>query len=191
MKNNIMLKMTEFSKYILKQYIKEGSIVIDGTMGNGNDTYFLADIVGEKGKVYSFDIQRQAIENTTKLLSNNKNIINRVELINDSHVNIEKHVKTKIDGATFNLGYLPNGEKNITTKVDTTIIAIEHCIDLLNKNGIISIVIYQGHDEGKEEKNTIYDFVSKLDKHIFHVLKIELANQDKNPPSMILITKKQ
>ncbi len=38
----------------------EGDIVIDATMGNGHDTQFLAELVGENGHVYAFDIQESA-----------------------------------------------------------------------------------------------------------------------------------
>jgi phospholipid/cholesterol/gamma-HCH transport system ATP-binding protein len=40
-------------------------------MGNGHDTLWLSSAVGKNGKVFSFDIQQAALENTKKLLNLN------------------------------------------------------------------------------------------------------------------------
>jgi len=61
-------------------FVKEGDTVVDATCGNGNDTAFLASLVGENGRVFGFDIQDKAIANTTKKLTD-LNLIDRVTLI--------------------------------------------------------------------------------------------------------------
>ena len=43
----------------LAQVLDDESVVVDATMGNGNDTAFLA---GLAKKVYAFDVQEQALE---------------------------------------------------------------------------------------------------------------------------------
>lgn len=58
------------------------------TVGNGNDTLFLANI---SKKVFGFDIQGVAIENTKKLLREN-NVYN-YELFNISHEKINDVLK--------------------------------------------------------------------------------------------------
>ena len=81
----------ETVKKIISYYVKEGQIVLDCTVGNGNDTLFLAKLVGKTGKVYGFDIQSTAIKITkNKLLE--KNLDKRVTLINDGHENIDKYI---------------------------------------------------------------------------------------------------
>ena len=42
--------------------LRPGDVVVDATVGNGFDTVFLAQQVGENGLVYGFDIQIQAIQ---------------------------------------------------------------------------------------------------------------------------------
>ena len=54
--------------------------------------------------------------------------------------------------AVFNLGYLPGGDKSITTNGHSTISAIEQLLELLKENGLIVLVVYHGHPEGKTEK---------------------------------------
>ena len=49
----------------LAEVIDKKSIVVDATMGNGHDTAFLAK---RAGKVYAFDIQKQALDKTSQLL---------------------------------------------------------------------------------------------------------------------------
>ena len=52
----------------IKNYIKPGDICIDATMGRGYDTSYLSKLVGENGKVVSFDIQQSALDSTKQLL---------------------------------------------------------------------------------------------------------------------------
>ena len=73
------------------------NIAVDFTMGNGYDTLFLS---GLANKVYSFDIQEQALVNTKERLKD----VNNVELILDSHEHVDKYVD-RIDVGIFNLGY--------------------------------------------------------------------------------------
>ena len=50
------INTTTLSKDFVKENISIGDIVIDATMGRGNDTLFLRQLVGQKGFVYAFDI---------------------------------------------------------------------------------------------------------------------------------------
>ena len=55
----------------------------------------------------------------------------------------------------FNLGYLPGSDKTIITKAEATISAIEQSIELMDEDGLISLIIYKGHDGGMDEYRTI------------------------------------
>ena len=61
-KAKFLTKITDINKLFIESAINEGDIVIDATMGNGYDTKYLAEKVGENGYVYSFDIQEEAIK---------------------------------------------------------------------------------------------------------------------------------
>jgi len=180
---------TTMAKAIIKRKIKNGDVAIDATVGNGHDTAFLAELVGEKGKVYGFDIQKQAI-NITKNLLLLKELNERVNLINDNHAHMDRYIKDKVDMIVFNLGYLPKGDHEIVTKSVTTIIALKKSIDLLKHNGIILITAYPGHEEGKKEKEEIEFFISQLNQKEFSVLKFEFLNQINSPPILYGIEKK-
>lgn len=137
--------------------VKEDDYAIDATLGNGYDTLFLASIL-KKGQVISFDIQKRAINNSKKLLQDSKN----VTLIWDSHENINKlKLVKKPKVILFNLGYLPGGDKLITTKAKTTIKALQASLQVLEDNGLLLVVIYPGHKEGKKEEKEIIKWLNK------------------------------
>lgn len=155
------------AKLICQKMIKKNDITIDATCGNGNDTLFLASL---SKKVIAFDIQENAITNTKKLLKENG--YNNVVLINDSHSKIDIYLndyKGKISLVMFNLGYLPGGNKDITTNHITTLDAIKKSYTLLNNKGIILIVCYP-HKEGKKESNEIIKYINEnnIEYKIYH-----------------------
>ena len=178
------------AKDFLKQHIKNGDIVIDATMGRGNDTLFLKELVGDTGYVYAFDIQEEAINDTKNKLINN-NLYNNVSLILDGHENIDKYVKEEIAGAVFNFGYLPKANHNISTKQATSIIAIQKVLNLLKIKGIISLCVYQGGDTGFEEKEAILRFLKQLDYNKYTVIVSDFFNRPNYPPIHIKIIKEK
>ena len=64
------ISLVERAHKYVSEVLGPGDIAIDATMGNGYDTLFLADRVGDYGKVYAFDIQSAALENTRRRLVN-------------------------------------------------------------------------------------------------------------------------
>lgn len=180
-----MLRILEFAHKTLKDKVSCNDICVDMTIGNGNDTLFLAKIAKF---VYGFDIQQQAIENTTKLLNDNN--IDNYQLFLSSHENIDKLVKEKVKAFIFNLGYLPAGDKSITTNYDSTIIAINNALKLLDVKGVIIIVVYVGHESGKIEDEKINEYIKTLNQKQYDVVSYRFLNQINNPPYCIVIERK-
>lgn len=179
---------TSIAKELIKKKVFNGSIVVDATVGNGNDTLLLAELIGKEGKAYGFDIQQSAINKTKQKLIEN-NLSERVYLIKDGHENIDKHIENKVDLVVFNLGYLPGGNHDIVTKAETTIIALEKSLELLKKNGLLLVTTYLGHNEGKTEDKYINEYFSRLDQKKFNVLKFGFINQINNPPLLYGVEK--
>lgn len=172
----------------IKSIVKQGDCVIDATAGNGNDTLLLAGLVGDTGKVFSFDIQEVAIQKTRAKLEL-AGILERAQLICDGHENIEKYVNEKIKVAMFNLGYRPGGDHNIHTKFQTTKTAIDSCIKLLALGGMVSIVVYYGGDSGFEEKDCLMEYLKTLNPKELIVMQTDFINQINCPPILICIEK--
>ncbi len=185
--NNVL----DFLSVLLTNCVKSGDTVIDGTAGNGYDTVTLSNFVGEKGIVYSFDIQEIAIEKSKKRLSENSPY-NNVIFFNESHENIKHTIgkDVKINCAVFNLGFLPGGDKSITTHYHSSISAIENVVEMLDENGIVYIVVYWGHENGKLEKSALDTYIQVLDQKIYNCGRIEFVNQKNCPPILLFIQKR-
>lgn len=181
----------KFSHELLDECIDLGDSVVDATMGNGHDTLFLAQLVGSDGHVYAFDIQEKAIESTQQKLKDQH--IKHVSLIKDGHEKVLEHLPThtKIKAAIFNLGYLPHGDKSITTTSQTTITAITSLLNILEEKGRIVLVLYSGHDEGMCEKKDVLAFTQLLPQETYSVLTYQFINQQNNPPSVLCIERKR
>lgn len=171
---------------LVSKVVSEGDIVVDATMGNGNDTLFLAKLVGDSGKVYAFDIQKLALDATKKRLKS-ENVLSRVELILDGHENLDRHIGGNIKAIMYNLGYLPKGNHNVGTKAETTLKSIQKCLELINVGGIIMIVVYYGGDSGFNEKNQVMEYIKTIDNKKFSVLVHDFANQINCPPIAVCI----
>ena len=181
---DIMLKrIIPFAHSKIKEYLTENDIAVDMTAGNGNDTLFLAKLCRH---VYSFDVQNDAIKNTRRLLEENN--IDNVTLILDSHENIDNHITESIQCAVYNLGYLPSGDKSITTTASSTLKSLDKLLPLMKKNSLVSITVYVGHKEGSLESKQVEDYASKLPSNKFNVLLYSNLNK-RNAPYNIFIEK--
>lgn len=182
------INQIEIAKRIMSYYVSEGDTVVDCTVGQGNDTLFLAKLVGTAGKVYGFDIQSIAIDWTKNKLIE-ENLTENIILINDGHENIDKYIDEKIDFIIYNLGYLPRGNKEIKTNAVTTLKSVEKSLNLLNNNGLLLITCYTGHEGGLLEKETVEIFFKNLNQKKYNVLEFNFINQKNNPPILYGIEK--
>lgn len=172
------------AKALASETINPGDTVVDATCGNGHDTLFLSGLVPD-GKVYSFDIQPEAIESAQQKTKDATNI----EYILDSHANIDSYIKDPIKVAMFNLGYLPQGDKSITTLPTSTIEAIDKLHKQLEVGGRIIIVVYHGHPEGRNEKDALLSHLQQYDQKHSQVLQYQFINQANHAPFLIVIEK--
>ncbi len=186
-------RILPFAKILLKKAVKPGDMVVDATLGNGHDTLFLAEIVGETGKVFGFDVQEQAIQAAKERL-NQQGMLERAELFHDGHENLAARIPAihhcMLTGAIFNLGYLPGSDKTIITRPETTISAIEQLLDIMAPEGIIVLVIYHGHQGGALERDSLLQYCRQLDQKTAHVLQYQFMNQQNNAPFIIAIEKR-
>lgn len=182
---NLLRNTTQLNQYLLEPYLNKESIAVDATCGNGNDTLFLAERCKE---VVAFDIQEVAIENTKRRVEElgYKN----VRLVHDSFVTMNQYV-TEADVIMFNLGYLPEGDKSITTSVDSTLEALNTALELVKVDGCVSVMLYWGHEAGKIERDAVLKFTDGLNSKKFHTVYVSMPNQKKCPPEIVLITKKK
>ena len=183
-----MLDLLATEKELISRHIRVGGVCADFTMGNGHDTLWLSRAVGETGKVYAFDVQQAALDSTRALLQK-ENAPDNVTLILDSHHNAAQYIHEPICVGMFNLGWLPGGDKSITTLRETTLPAVQTAIGLLGAGGGILLAVYPGHEEGRIEGELITEYLSTLDRRKICCSKLQIVNSPTSP-FFFLIEKK-
>lgn len=178
----------EVARRLISERIHEGETVIDGTMGNGNDTLFLAKLVGESGHVIAYDIQPLAMEKTRERLER-EGVAGRVEMRLASHDEIAQ-LDVSAGAIMFNLGYLPGGDKEISTQAASTIRAIESGLRVLRPGGIMTVMIYWGHAAGEIEKEAVESYCHTISQLEYLVLKYQYVNQQNQAPFLIAIERR-
>ncbi|WP_457668147.1 class I SAM-dependent methyltransferase [Thiolapillus sp.] len=148
------MQLTDQAQQIIGHYLGPGQYAVDATAGNGHDSCFLAGQIGDKGKVFIFDIQKQALDNTAARLQE-QGLTAQAELILRGHEHLQEELPGpchgQIQAVMFNLGYLPSGDKSRTTTSATTLPALEQARAILSPEGVITVLAYRGHPGGQEE----------------------------------------
>jgi SAM-dependent methyltransferase len=176
------------SHLLLHSFVRDGNKTVDATCGNGHDTLLLAHLVGVRGHVWGFDIQRQAIEETGRQLVE-AGLSSRVTLLPVGHEGLADHVAVPLQAVLFNLGYLPGGDRSIITRPDTTGSALEQSLGLLAAGGVVIVTVYPGHDGGSEEQLAVEKWAAGLDPRVFHCWRMGQTNVSPAAPYLLLVQK--
>ena len=178
---------TEIAHTILRDAIREGDLVVDATAGNGHDTVFLAQCVGETGQVMAYDIQAQAIA-SAQLAVAQQGFSDRVQWHQKSHSTMADDLTPESARAiVFNLGYLPGDNHQVTTETQETLKALAAATTVLQAGGCLSILCYPGHEEGAGEAQQVEAWITQLPR--WRVAKYAMLST-KNPAPFLLIAHK-
>ncbi len=216
---NHSVSLLELARINLQRAVKPGSLAVDGTAGNGNDTLFLAELVGLKGLVLAFDIRPEALEATRALLEQTK-MSDRVRLFLTGHENIAACLagssvppasarlaaglaavnapdpgqylagNNKVSGAMFNLGFLPGSEKEIVTRPSTTLAALNGLLPALLPEAVVSVHCYSGHDGGGEETKAVLEWARSLPEKFWRVYRYETLNKRRGAENLLLVERR-
>ena len=166
-----------------------GARAVDATMGNGKDTRWLCEMVGDAGKVYAFDVQPEAVARTRALLEG-EGLLQRAELFCEGHQRMAERVPEPVDAVMFNLGWLPGAGHGVTTLAETTLAAADAALTLLKRDGLLTICVYPGHPEGARELEALNEWAAGLDPVRYDALLERYVNQPNCPPQLIAVRKK-
>lgn len=176
-----MIDLLTLEKDFIRPHVKEGGVVVDFTMGNGHDTLWLSNQVGENGKVYAFDIQQAAVDSTAKFLEA-EGAPKNYTLICASHHRVKEFVNEPIKAGIFNLGYLPRaGKKSVTTMRETTMPAVTAALELLAPDGVLIVAIYPGHEEGALEGKMLREYFGTLSRFRICASEFRILNSPTSP----------
>ena len=178
-----MIRLTQVVHERLTDHLSAGDIAIDATAGNGHDTQLLASLVGPEGRVFAFDIQHEAIATTGQRVEESG--FRNVELFPESHANLVEIIPRQHHGeiaaVVFNLGYLPGGDKRVTTLVDSTARAVHGSLKMVKPGGLISLLCYVGHPGGDRESAGIDDILNQLNDDEWQVETIRVPDAESAP----------
>lgn len=168
-----------FVKGLMSRVIAPGDIAVDATVGNGVDTRFLSRQVGPDGRVFGFDIQRRALDETRRRLTQDEAHDN-VTLIHAGHEAMAEHLPAeavgRVAGVMFNLGYLPSSVESVITRPETTCAAIDAALAVLRPGGVASLVVYTGHPGGEDEARAVLDHCAGLHLDLARVRRCDMHN---------------
>ena len=119
-----------WAQELIEKALFDGARAVDATMGNGHDAQWLCELVGESGRVFAFDVQPEAVARTRQRLTDAR-LMSRAELFCMGHERMAEAVDGEVDAIVFNLGWLPGAEHGVTTRVETTLAAVNAALELL------------------------------------------------------------
>ncbi|BCX81801.1 hypothetical protein MIT9_P1381 [Methylomarinovum caldicuralii] len=184
--------LTDLAQRAIAARLHPGDASIDATAGNGHDTLFLARRVGENGRVLAFDIQPQALRQARERLRQ-AGLTARVTWLCLGHEHMDQAVpdawRPHLRAVMFNLGYLPRGDKRLTTTAATTTAALEKALALLAPGGRISLIAYTGHPGGRQECETVRDWLYRQPADLLSWRTV-IPQGRRRPPWLFLIDKR-
>ena len=143
---------TALAHALVAQVLVPGDLAVDATCGNGHDALHLARRVGPGGAVVAIDVQADALEETRHRLESAGLGDGRVRLVHGCHTALGDHVAPGAAAVVmFNLGYLPGGDHDLTTRAETTRAALDAASRALRPGGLLVVTCYPGHPEGGRE----------------------------------------
>lgn len=184
-----MTDLLSLQKQFILRHLGEGDTAVDFTMGNGYDTVFLSQTVGESGTVVAFDIQEAALTSTEQNLRKN-DCPDNWRLICASHDRAPEFINGPIKAGMFNLGYLPGaGKKELTTKRTSTLPAVKSAIEMLGEDSILLVAVYPGHPEGAAEGVELTEYFSTISRFKYSIAQFRMVNSPESPFFFIIETK--
>lgn len=188
-----MFRAVEFSHLLIRERLYPGDTAVDATAGNGHDTHFLAQLVGDDGMVFAFDVQQDALASARTRLERWGVPPQCFRFYQQGHETMREAIPAEFHGrigaVLFNLGYLPGGDKTVVTRAETSLAALRASLELLRPGGVAVVVLYTGHPGGPEEACTIRDFASGLPPREYQVVEYATLNARQPAPAVLAIEK--
>jgi hypothetical protein len=93
----------------------------------------------------------------------------------------------RVGAVMFNLGYLPGGDKSLTTRRASTVQAVRAALDLLRAGGVMTVIAYTGHPGGAREADAVADALSQLPPNEYEVRAVDARSGARYPPRLFVV----
>ncbi|KAI8476938.1 MAG: putative rRNA methylase-domain-containing protein [Monoraphidium minutum] len=182
-------RLTTVAQLAWAQALSPGDSAVDATCGNGHDALALAELVGPSGRVYALDLQEAALAATRERLESSLpgGAMPELHLMRACHSRLQELVGScAARVVVFNLGYLPAGDKSITTNAATTVAALEAALEVLQPGGLVTVIAYTGHPGGLEEYEAARQLLAGLSHAYWVSSELRLLNRASAPVLLLL-----
>ena len=173
----------EFERIRERADLKRSDVVLDLGCGTGA---FAIPASRYCAKVYAADVSAPMLGLLRQKIAEQK--IENIETFAAGFLTFPT-LPEPVDAVMFNLGWLPGGDKSITTLRETTLPAIEAAIDLMDHDAIINVAVYPGHEEGDLEGKMICDYLAGISRHKVCATKVNILNSPASPYFIVIETK--
>jgi ubiquinone/menaquinone biosynthesis C-methylase UbiE len=171
---------------MLRGVIVPGDLVVDATAGNGYDTVFLAEAVGEGGRVLAFDVQACALAAARGRVAD-AGVAARVDFHHESHANMAERAEAgRVAAVMWNLGYLPGGDHGVITSAAETLRGLEAAARVLKPGGWLTVLCYPGHAGGDEETSEVMEWLQDKARNGWRVAKYEILWTRRPAPCLMV-----
>lgn len=175
------------------QQLESGDIAVDATCGNGFDTAAIAKLLLPQlsGCLFAMDLQESAIAATRRRLAAEvgEEAALGVIFLQQCHSQFPPSLlPATVKLIVYNLGYLPGGDKTVTTQGASTLASLLAALPLIAPGGAISITCYPGHAAGAEELTAILSWAAALDPRLWGCCHHHWVNRPQSP-TWILLTR--
>ncbi|MBK5936411.1 MULTISPECIES: class I SAM-dependent methyltransferase [Halorhodospira] len=155
--------LTQTAHRHVAQVLGRGGRAVDATAGNGHDACFLAAQTNPGGSILVIDLQWDALQNTRARLAA-RGHLPACHLVQADHRHLAGLTPPdwhgSVDSVMFNLGYLPGGDRSVTTHPERTRPALDAARQLLRPGGLISVIAYRGHPGGPDEARCVASWMA-------------------------------
>ena len=179
------MKITSLAHEQWSKIVSPGDTVIDATCGNGRDMLALAQLLDGQGELVGYDIQKEALQNSEALLKKSLTA-DQFQIITFRHQSHEIFLEKSAKLIVYNLGYLPGGDKSLTTQTETTLQSLQSACEVILSGGTISVMCYVGHEEGQREEVAIREFVQALPSDQWVCSHHRIVNRQQAPSLFLL-----
>lgn len=170
-----------------KEHLKCRANAIDATCGRGGDLIALADLLllpPYFNQIIVYDIQKRALKiaQMRAKMRFSPRQMDRIIWLERCHSMLgEAEADLPISLIVYNLGYLPGGNRELTSCAVTTIQSLKQAAQILQPSGAISIMCYPGHFEGGIETTVVREFAKQLNAENWEVSEYSYAGKPLAP----------
>lgn len=189
-----LVHIVNWAHSLAAEVLQSGSLAVDLTAGSGRDTLFLWQRVAPDGRVASFDIQPAALAETASRLGQadaplqvHPQVSRRigsqpgVYLLAACHSRFEEYLDAAPRVILANLGFHPHGDREVVTRPETTLVALQAAAGLLAPEGRLLVTVYPGHPGGATEATAVADWFAGLSPRRWDTLQLKVANRERAP----------